>query len=214
MERQNNNKILLTLSREDQGFGLIDKIIDLNDDKTFDIVYLNGIDLKGEDRFRLEELADYAAAMPQIDKCYACDISELVEILRNDIDPERLLGDYQMRHIVKTMFQAQTIINEGYDKAIYYSVYTDYRLTEIPGSMILDDAEYICLMCELEDTSPKGLAARRRIANAVNFVDHKPEYGYSMEEEDIRKLCRKIIQSGVLETLELVEINHNNIENI
>ena len=206
--KKNKNTILLQVGRHDLSMNQIRSAIDLNQGKTFDLLHFTGIGPEERDSLHEEVLKEMVSETPEINRCYRCDIGMIVESFRDTVDDEQLLGSYQLRYIIMILAMAYFIKKEEYDEHIYYSLRNDHRLTEIPAGMILEDPEYICLTNELEGTSLSNLLARRfLVARAVSFINHKPEYGYTMDERVIRMICRKIIRSHLLETLQFEEIN-------
>ena len=211
MKRENENRILLTLNKPDHSINRIREIAAMQKGKSFDLLHVTGTDPNGTDYFPLEELSEIADEMPEINKCYSCDVTSLVETLKETADPELLLAEYQVRHIVMTLVLAYWIKKKGYDEIIYYHIYSDYRLNETPASMILKDPEYFCLMKDTESTSPADLRKRSFfVSHAINFSKHRPQYDYAMEEKDVRKLCRMIKRDHFLDTLQFEEINFRN----
>ena len=214
MKRENENKLLLPFNWRNHSFEHIAEIADLQKGKTLDLLHVTGADPRNTDHFPLEELAEIADEMPEIDKCYRCDVCGLVENLKKDLDPELLLGEYQLRHVIQILVLAYFIKKNGYEETIFYDAYSDYRLNEVPASMILKDPRCYCLKKETEGTSPADAVAKRFFySRAMSFSDHKPKFDYTMEEKDVRKLCRKILRSHVLETLELEEVDYTSINN-
>jgi len=214
MKRKNEGTILLPVSKRYHSPSRIKKIISMNEGKSFDLIHFSGADPNEPDCFTTEEIKEIAAEMPEIDKCYWCDVRGLVERFKDPVDPHVLLASFQLRCIILNLALAFNIKTMGYDEIIYYSMYMDYRLTEIPASTILKDPGFYCLISEMESTAPADLAAKRFfLSRALSFSDHKPEYGYAMKEKDIKKLCRRIIRSRILKTLKPEEIDFKKSDN-
>ena len=206
MKKENRDRILLPFSRHHHSLNRILAINALQPDRVIDLLYVAGIDPEEADP---SELAAIVEAVPEVDRCYRCDARGLMEDLEGPPDPELLLADLQLRYILRTLVLAHFIRMQGYEKVFYYSVHIDHRLNEIPVSLVLKDAEFHCLMKETEDASPAAKAAERFFRSQVlSLNDQRPAYGYTMKEKDIRKLCRKILRSHVLETLKLEEVCH------
>lgn len=200
-----NNRVLLPLNRPDYTLNCIRKIIELQKGKTIDLIHFVGADPNETDYFPLEDLIELAEQFPEIDKCYRCDVREIVNGLEEMANSERLLYRYQLKHIVLIRALAYQIEAGDYDELIYYSQYCDHRLTEVPASMTLKDPECICLRKEMDNAS----VAEKRffVSNALGFDDHKPEFGYAMEEQDIKELCRRILNTLVIEEVDYRNIN-------
>ncbi len=213
MKSENKNRMLLTLNKPDHSINRIREIAAMQKGKSFDLLHVTGTDPNGTDYFPLEELSEIADEIPKINKCYSCDVTGLIETLKETVDPELLLAEYQVRHIVMTLILAYWIKAKGYDETIFYHIYTDHRLTEIPAKTILNDPECFCLTKEIENNSPADLYAKRFfVSQALSFSDHRPEYSYSMSEKEIRKLCRKVKRSHFLDALKFEEIDFRNIK--
>ena len=202
--RKNEGRILLPLNKFNHSLKRIREIIDLGKDKTYDLVHIIGVDPAGEDYLPLEELAAYG--MGEIDKCYICDVSVLMESLKGYLESDIVLIGYQLRQIVLTATLAKLIKNGLYDEVIYYSIFSDYRLNETPASMILEDPRCCCLINELKDNSSLALVKKRLCySRSLSIKDGKPQYGYTMKEKDIRRICREIKRSNIFKMLKMEE---------
>ncbi|MBE6116548.1 MAG: hypothetical protein E7187_06985 [Erysipelotrichaceae bacterium] len=209
MIASNNEKILLL----EHNLSHITQIVNLNKGKKVDLLHIRGVDPEGKEHFLLEEACELTKEMPEINKVYICDARGLVEKFKNSVDPEQLLGGFQLRYIIQILIWAYFTKAGSYDETIFYHVYTDHRLTEIPAKTILNDPECLCLTKEIENNSPADLYAKRFfVSQALSFIDHRPEYGYAMSEKEIRKLCRKVKRSHFLDTLKFEEIDIRNIQ--
>ncbi|MBR2599317.1 MAG: hypothetical protein IKD84_00190 [Erysipelotrichaceae bacterium] len=206
----NNGKILLL----EHNLSHITQIADYNKGKRIDLLHIRGVDPEGREHYLLEEACRLTKEMSEINKVYICDARGLVERFKNSVDPEQLLGGFQLRYIIQILIWAYFTKAGSYVERIYYRQYIDHRLNEIPAKTILDDPDCICLMNEERNSSPADLLAIRFfVSQALKISDDLPEYGYTMNDKDIRKLCREIRQSHALETLRLEEIEYKNIDN-
>ncbi len=166
-------KILLPLNRQNHSVKRIREIIELEKDKTFDLLHIIGVDPQGTDYCPWEELKD----LPEIGKCYRCDARELMANLRENYKPDVLLADFQLRQIVLTAVLAKAISLGRYEKKLYYGPGCDYRLTQITASMIMRKPQCLGLMQANEEASK---------------IERRMMFGYTMKEKEIRKLVRVI----------------------
>ena len=200
-------KILLPLNQFHHGLERILRIADLEKGKRIDLLYIKGVDKKSAQYSPFAQFTEVKRESPDIGNCYVCDATEVIRILKEGMNDDVLLWDYQMRHIAFSMILAHFIEIGGYEKVIYYGIYSDYRLNELPASYPMKKGKYYCLLNEIKDETPSGKILRRHcLSQASGIIDHRPQFEYVMKEKKIRKLCRRVMNSHVLESLKLEKV--------
>ena len=196
----NENRILLPFSGTRNSIDQAIHIIEENDlqGTAVDLLHIRNFNPHGAKYFPTDTLDHIAFHCDSFLNCYACDGRELAQFLKENTDCRLPLVQCQCCQIGISLILAQAIKKMGYAEVLYRGPLFSPLLCEIPVRMILERPEFRCWNYPILDYRRASRKVKQRcIRNSCQGWEDPA----TLPVEEIAELCRKVLDSGILERM-------------
>ena len=192
---------LLTYSGKKDDFNRIQKIVSMDDNTDFDLLYVKGINRHSVNGFPEDMVYEFYRRAGNIVGCYSCDGSEVGKYMRDNI---RLFGFTSCLacQMSLNLILCHFIASGEYDRVFYCNPRFPHSLYRIPVSLYFEDAMFREWQYPIMDYSICSLGVNQRCIRDTS-IDIDPFL--IKDEKRMKEFCQGIVDSGMLDRLSMEE---------
>ena len=214
MMMENKRRILLPFSGTRNSINQVIHIIEISNLQggiAVDLLHIRSFNSHGARYFPTDVLDRIAFHCDSFLNCYSCDGNELARFLKENADHNFPLANCQFCQTGINLTLAYFIKKMGYDETLYCGPLFDPLLCEIPALMILKDPEFPLWSDPILDYRFVSRKVKQRcVRNSCEGWNNTN----TMSADDIRELCRKILDAGILDRMVMQHIEFESEWNV